>query len=115
MPLPLQKLFMRPHFGDAPIDEDDDLRASGNRVVPMRGEEDDFGLSHLCKELKDRTLAFRVQTCDRLIQDHHGGILIYEPRQRQALPLPAGEIKSPSKAGANQSVDPVWQPLNHTP
>lgn len=63
----------------------------------MRGEENDPGLSHSRKKLKDRALSLRIETCYRLIQDHHRGILIDEPGQRQALPLSAGQINLSTK------------------
>jgi hypothetical protein len=107
MTLPLYELFVRPDFGDAPVDEHDNRRASWNGVVSMRGEENHLGLSHLSKELKDRALSLGVQTCYRLVQDHHGGILIDQARQGQALPLSAGEIKLTSESCSDQGIDPV--------
>src|SRR5919205_4115087 len=104
MTLPLQELFVRPGFGDAPVDEHNNPRASRNRVVTMCGENNDLGSSQMSEELKDRALSLGVETCHRFIQDHHRGILIDDPRQGQALPLSAGEIKSTSKSGADEGI-----------
>src|SRR3954453_16981142 len=60
VPLPLQQLLVRPGFGDAAVHEDDDLRVPWDRVVPMRGEDDDL-VRQLREELEDRALALRIQ------------------------------------------------------
>ncbi len=73
----------------------------------MCGEQDDLLVAHLSKELEHRALALGVQTGDRLIQDHHRGILVDQARQGQALPLSAGQIELASKACADEGVDPV--------
>src|SRR3954451_20798593 len=83
MTLALNELVMRPDLRDAPVDEDDDRRVFGDRVVPMCREQDDLGLVHLREELEDRTLSLGIQACHRLIQDHHGVVLIDEARQGQ--------------------------------
>jgi hypothetical protein len=105
--LSLHELFMRPGFGDAAVHEHDYLRVLGYRVVTMRRKNDDLAPGLLRNELKDCALAFRIQTCDRFIQDHQRGILINEACEGQALPLSAGEIDSPSKSCTDQRVDPV--------
>src|SRR5260370_17698384 len=98
---------MRPAFGDDTIHQQHNLRVSWDRVVAMRREDDNPRLSHLRKELKDRTLSLRVQTCYRLIQVNHRGILIDEPRQGQALPLSSGEIRLSTESCSDQGIDPV--------
>src|SRR5688500_15842427 len=113
MTLSLDELFMRPDLSDAPVDEHDNRRVFRNGVVPMRGEQDDLGAIHLSKQLEDRALSLGIQTCYGLIQDHHRGILIDEARQRQALPLTAGEIESTSESRPDQGIDPVRKPAHH--
>jgi hypothetical protein len=98
---------MRSAFGDEAVHEHYYLRVSWDGVVTMRGENDDLGLSQLRKERKDRALSLGIQTCYRLIQDHHRGILIDEPGQSQALPLSAGKIDSSSESCPDKRVDPV--------
>ena len=73
----------------------------------MRGENNDLGLSKLRKKRKDRAFSLGTQTCYRLIQDHHRGILIDEPGQGQALPLSAGKIDASSKSCPDKGVDTV--------
>src|SRR5919197_252113 len=98
---------MGSRFGDAPVHEHDNLRVSWNRVVAMCREHNDLALSQMSKELKDRALSLGIETCYRFVQDHHRRILVDEPRQGEALPLSAGEIKAPSESCADQGIDPV--------
>src|SRR5260221_9073415 len=93
--LPLQELFMRTRLSDATIHEHDNHRVSRNRVVTVCSENDDLGMIHLREELKDCALALRIQTCHRLVQDPHPGVLGNKPRQSQPLPLSARQIEVP--------------------
>src|SRR5437764_10483727 len=104
---------MRPTFGDDAVHEHYDLRVCWDGVVAMRREDNNLVLSSLRKELEDRALSLRIQTRYRLIQDHHGGILIDEPGQGQTLPLPAGQIDLSSKSCPDKGIDPVRKPLHH--
>jgi hypothetical protein len=113
MTLSLQEFLVRPRFRDAPIDKDDDFRTFGNGIISMCGEQNHLGLIQLSKEFEDRTFSLWIQTGYRLVQNHHGGILIDKPRESEALPLPAGEVKSSAKSCPDQGIDPLWQPVNH--
>src|SRR3954454_10061838 len=79
VPLSPQQFLVRPGFADAAVPKDDDRRLRWNRVVPMRGEDDDPVLE-FGEELEDGALTLRVEARDRLVQDHDRGILVDEPR-----------------------------------
>src|SRR5438128_1865909 len=74
--LSLQELCMRSGLRDATVHQDHDLRVGRNGVITVCSKDNDPGLRQLRKELKHGAFALRIQTCDRLVQDHHRGVLV---------------------------------------
>src|SRR4051794_36727237 len=60
VPLSQQQFFVRPGFADAAVHEDDNGRLRWDRVVPVRGEDDDLALE-FGEELEDGTLTLGVE------------------------------------------------------
>jgi len=58
-------------------------------------------------------LAAQVQSSRRFVADQHGGVGVVETGQRQALPLPAGEVGRPAESGPDDSAEPGGQGIDH--
>jgi len=102
---------MSPALSNVSVYKDHNLRIGGDRVVPVGGENDDLRLSELSKELEDRALSLGIQARYRLVQDDHRGVLIKEPGQCQALPLPTREVSLSSKSRSDKGIEAVRQPF----
>ena len=71
-----RQFFVRADLRDAPINEHHDRVGLADRIVAVRGEQDDLLFGKGGQQLEDLSLAHRVQACSWFIQNDQRRIVI---------------------------------------
>ena len=87
-----QKLAVRADLGDlAPVEHDQAVHRRDRRQ-PMRDRDDGLALHQRVEVLLDRRLDLGVERRGRLVEDQDRRVLQQDARDRDALPLSAGQL-----------------------
>src|SRR5215472_10904949 len=100
---------------DTPIEEHHDQVGLADRIVAVRGEQDDLLLGEGAQQFEDLPLPYRVQARCRFIQNDQRGIVIEKPGERQPLPLSPRQIADAAESRSYYSVYATWQGVYSLP